>query len=565
MARGGGGARGGRRRARHVRRRRRRRRLNRAAQLERAAEACAIGAARGALRTWAAALARRAEAAGSEERTQLAADHEALSVQFHQLKRRFDSLSAERGRLVAEAEAREREVAHEASALRSALLSGRDGAHAAAASAASAAGGGGGVGLPVEAELAALRRKLRDVGQDNALLSQNFVLLKARLTEVTAQKAKAEGEHQDGVAHVEATLQRRFGARMRAHHKLLASELAEVDTMMTRRTRRQRAFALSAALGGAHRADLRAFVGRWKTMTYAEGGRAQEAALERLSAAQQTALRRGGERLVAAERSCRSVRRAADLAAALGRWHEMLPKAALAAARADTATVAAEFAVLQQRLGEAKEAAEGERARAVAMSREAHDVAADMQRDREKLRTAEQLQYAAQNERDALAAKVAAAEATEARLQEQLRAVADERRRWERASVRRRRETRTRCGASSSRRTAACSSCRPARAPPPCRRPRRCASATRCASGCRPSRQAREGARGLLQDSQYALQRLQAQLLVQQQVAGKAWQHGVPADTEKQMSFHADLLSFANRVETKPLWPSRSSPPHHHM
>ena len=110
--------------------------------------------------------------------------------------------------------------------------------------------------------LAALRRKLRDVGQDNALLSQNFVLLKARLTEVTAQKAKAEGEHQDGVAHVEATLQRRFGARMRAHHKLLASELAEVDTMMTRRTRRQRAFALSAALGGAHRADLRAFVGR---------------------------------------------------------------------------------------------------------------------------------------------------------------------------------------------------------------------------------------------------------------------------------------------------------------
>ena len=41
------------------------------------------------------------------------------------------------------------------------------------------------------------------------------------------------------------------------------------------------------------------------------------------------------------------------------------------------------------------------------------------------------------------------------------------------------------------------------------------------------------------------LQRLQAQLLVQQQVAGKAWQHGVPADTEKQMSFHADLLSFA--------------------
>ena len=80
-----------------------------------------------------------------------------------------------------------------------------------------------------------------------------------------------------------------------------------------------------------------------------------------------------------------------------------------------------------------------------------------------------------------------------------------------------------------------------------------------CADWCR----TRE--RGLLQDSQYALQRLQAQLLVQQQVAGKAWQHGVPADTEKQMSFHADLLTFANKVETKPLWPSRSSPPHHHM
>ena len=486
-------------------------------------------------------------------------------MQFHQLKRRFDSLSAERGRLVAEAEAREREVAHEASALRSALLSGRDGAHAAAASAASAAGGGGGgVGLPVEAELAALRRKLRDVGQDNALLSQNFVLLKARLTEVTAQKAKAEGEHQDGVAHVEATLQRRFGARMRAHHKLLASELAEVDTMMTRRTRRQRAFALSAALGGAHRADLRAFVGRWKTMAFAEGGRAQEAALERLSTAQQTALRRGGERLVAAERSCRSVRRAADLAAALGRWHEMLPKAALAAARADTAAVAAEFAVLQQRLGEAKEAAEGERARAVAMSREAHDVAADMQRDREKLRTAEQLQYAAQNERDALAAKVAAAEATEARLQEQLRAVADERRRWEseRATASRDKDALWRELQQAHGRMQQLQAGEGSTAV-------QAAEAVRERDSMRLRLQtvetARERERGLLQDSQYALQRLQAQLLVQQQVAGKAWQHGVPADTEKQMSFHADLLSFANKVETKPLWPSRSSPPHHHM
>ena len=97
VAHGGGG--GGGRPPRHVHRRRRCRRESGGAARARGGGDRDRGGAR-------APRGRRRGAPGGGERgrTQLAADHEALSVQFHQLKRRFDSLSAERSRLVAEAE-----------------------------------------------------------------------------------------------------------------------------------------------------------------------------------------------------------------------------------------------------------------------------------------------------------------------------------------------------------------------------------------------------------------------------------------------------------------------------
>ena len=48
-----------------------------------------------------------------------------------------------------------------------------------------------GDGSEAALERAALRRKVQDLGADNALLTQNFMLLKARLTDVTSQRDAA--------------------------------------------------------------------------------------------------------------------------------------------------------------------------------------------------------------------------------------------------------------------------------------------------------------------------------------------------------------------------------------
>lgn len=177
------------------------------------------------------------------------------------LKRRFDAVVADKGRLQAEAAKRDRELQREAAALRSALLAagaagGRGGAAAAAAAphylAATTAvaapspslsppsglrgGGGGGGSTPAggadgagrrgggaeaEAEASSLRRRVSDLSADNALLTQNFMMVKARLSDVCAQKEAALSEIQLSCTQLEATLHARLAAAMRAQQATL--------------------------------------------------------------------------------------------------------------------------------------------------------------------------------------------------------------------------------------------------------------------------------------------------------------------------------------------------------
>ena len=208
-----------------------------------------------ALTTASAAARRGGAAAASGGGGALLADHAQLTQQFHVLKRRFDAVVADKGRLQAEAAKRDRELQREAAALRSALLAagaagGRGGAAAAAAAphylAATSAvaasspslsppsalrGGGGGGGTPAggadgagrrgggaeaEAEASSLRRRVSDLSADNALLTQNFMMVKARLSDVCAQKEAALSEMQLSCTQLEATLHARLAAAMRA-------------------------------------------------------------------------------------------------------------------------------------------------------------------------------------------------------------------------------------------------------------------------------------------------------------------------------------------------------------
>ena len=290
----------------------------------------------------ASAAARRGAAVAGTGGGALLADHAVLTQQFHVLKRRFDSVVADKGKLQAEAARRDRELLREASALRSALLAagaagGRAGAAAVAAAprylAASAlaapspsspslspppalrSGGGGsatGSGADpfrrrgggassgelqlAEAEASSLRRRLSDMSADNALLTQNFMMVKActharlntrlhacytcvrvcvrvrmhvrvhvhmhmhmdmdmhmlimhvrgqaRLSDVCAQKEAALSEMQLSCTQLETTLHTRLSAAMRAQQTILRSELCAIEVEIPPR----RAFAARHAL-----------------------------------------------------------------------------------------------------------------------------------------------------------------------------------------------------------------------------------------------------------------------------------------------------------------------------
>ena len=225
-----------------------------------------------ALTTASAAARRGGAAAAPGGGGALLADHAQLTQQFHVLKRRFDAVVADKGRLQAEAAKRDRELQREAAALRSALLAagaagGRGGAAAAAAAAAphylaattalvapspslsppSALRGGGGDGgstlgggsdgarrrgggAEAEADASSLRRRVSDLSADNALLTQNFMMVKARLSDVCAQKEAALSEMQLSCTQLEATLHTRLAAAMRAQQATPRPELTSTLT-----------------------------------------------------------------------------------------------------------------------------------------------------------------------------------------------------------------------------------------------------------------------------------------------------------------------------------------------
>ena len=229
-----------------------------------------------ALTTASTAARRGGAAVGPGGGGALLADHAQLTQQFHVLKRRFDAVVADKGRLQAEAAKRDRELQREAAALRSALLAagaagGRGGAAAAAAAtphylAATTAlvapspslsppsalrGGGGGSstlgggadgtrrrggGAEVEADASSLRRRVSDLSADNALLTQNFMMVKARLSDVCAQKEAALSEMQLSCTQLEATLHTRLAAAMRAQQATPRSELPLTLALALRRT-----------------------------------------------------------------------------------------------------------------------------------------------------------------------------------------------------------------------------------------------------------------------------------------------------------------------------------------
>ncbi|KAL1507167.1 hypothetical protein AB1Y20_008018 [Prymnesium parvum] len=226
-------------------------------------EHCSREALRVAVLTWSAAMR---SASGGLTQSQLAQDHLELTHQFHLLKRRLDAALADKGRLQASAAARDRELQQEASALRSALL-------AAGASHQERVGGAGiqatnpavsslstsmagkdgrldlptvhddernrkvssppssvrrGHNLPPEAmaEVLTLRRKLQAVHADNALLTQNFMMVKTRLSDVSAQREADHNSMQAVHARLEASMDLQLGQLARAHRSILRSATA---------------------------------------------------------------------------------------------------------------------------------------------------------------------------------------------------------------------------------------------------------------------------------------------------------------------------------------------------
>ncbi len=178
------------------------------------------------------------------ERDAHSAECDQLKSELHRLGRQLEEVTVEKSKLEARASERDRSLHREAAALRSAILSvessplpespsGAMGSPAVA----STPGIGGALDPEATLERAALRRKAADLEADNALLTQNFVLLKARMSELTSlhQRETADTKRAHGEAHED--LSRRLGGEVAAMRAIFASEmtLVESDEVLHRR------------------------------------------------------------------------------------------------------------------------------------------------------------------------------------------------------------------------------------------------------------------------------------------------------------------------------------------
>ena len=224
------------------------------------------------------------------ERRRLLTDHQHLTRQYHELKRRMDELREEPERSESQ-----RRLQDEAHALRSQLRAaggGRAvGSTVGRVSGSAAGGGGGGGGGGSSSSIAEhrvsvpafdegggrLARKLEELAGDNALLTHNFLLLKARLADANdlreAALAEREGEHAHAERALLSLLRSSLGeaeAQTIAHEASVGARSAAAALVDTRESVRRAKWLLTAS----------ATLGRWRRAVAELAGAALETRLE---------------------------------------------------------------------------------------------------------------------------------------------------------------------------------------------------------------------------------------------------------------------------------------------
>ena len=168
------------------------------------------------------------------ERDQLLEDNEQLQDSFRRLQRRLEQVTGEKIKLEARAVDYDRELQLQASAIRSAILSSDATVRGDCSSSMPSGGSPAAMGthttnsdqngdvLDADAtfERATLRRKAADLEADNALLTQNFILLKARMSERTTVHEREIEE-----------MKRKFAAEVRAVKSVLSNELGHTEAI----------------------------------------------------------------------------------------------------------------------------------------------------------------------------------------------------------------------------------------------------------------------------------------------------------------------------------------------